>query len=94
LSWFNWTTNIAENPPLDSDYEESADQEVSVPLPTNKSKDSNATLALLNTTKSEESESSKKDDSDSLLGRKKGNFTTNQPFSQFNETVHIAYIDP
>jgi len=94
LSWFNWTTNIDENPPADSDYEESVDQEVSVPLPTNKTaKDMNSTLALLNSTKSEDGK--KKDDSEDLLGRKKGNFTkNNQELSQFNETVHIAMLDP
>lgn len=30
-----------------------------------------------------------------MLGRKKGNFTNaNQAFSQFNETVHVAMLDP
>lgn len=55
LSIFNWTTNIDENPPADIDYEESADEEVSVPIPSNKTaKDVNATLALMNSTKSED----------------------------------------
>jgi hypothetical protein len=72
------------------------DSEVSVPLPTNKTtKDSNATLALLNSTKSEDGKKEKADESADMLGRKKGNFTnTNQAYSQFNETIHVAMLDP
>jgi len=36
----------------------------------------------------------KKDDSTGLLGRKKGTFTTNTTFADFNETIHITYLDP
>jgi hypothetical protein len=84
LRWFNWTTNIDENPPADTDYEESKDKEVSVPLPTNKTKNSNDTLAL-NSTKTDSGGKEGKSlaDSEDMLGRKKGNFSTNAAFSEF-----------
>lgn len=66
---------------------------MSVPLPTNKTKKSNDTLAL-NATKTDDLDKKASDSSEDMLGRKKGNFTTNQAFSEFNETVHITYLDP
>lgn len=76
LGWFNWTTNIDENPPPDYDYEEALDKEVAVPLPTNKTKKSNDTLAEDESNKPEGDKKVSGLMSADLLGRRKSNLTS------------------
>jgi hypothetical protein len=79
LRWFNWTTSKEDNPKADTDYEESADTVLSVPLPTNNTKGTNSTqVDLLKMTKPDSAV--KGGDIENLLGKVKGNFTHNQTY--------------